>query len=192
MDAAVPSKPGSAPATPPPNGTGPYCCREDRISMPARVVVGGRSPIFMRWRPNDRTLPIGVANDVGTTVAFWSWLRRLFDVRTARRRPSPRNRRTSGRGLASHASYPMATESEFDIHQGADYGSHDRVRLSDGDRLRLAPLKDRVAAVFHADKGEIAAFPSRAAHILRILDEPGFDIGQLVVITQRDPAISAS
>ena len=86
----------------------------------------------------------------------------------------------------------MATESEFDIHQGADYGSHDRVRLSDGDRLRLAPLKDRVAAVFHADKGEIAAFPSRAAHILRILDEPGFDIGQLVVITQRDPAISAS
>ncbi len=49
-----------------------------------------------------------------------------------------------------------------------------------------------MAEVFHSDKGEIGAFPSRAAHILRILDEPNFDIGQLVVIAQRDPAISAS
>ena len=90
------------------------------------------------------------------------------------------------------ASHPAATESEFDVYQGAAYGSEDRLRLSDADRLRLAPLKARVAEVFHADKGEIVAFPSRAAHILGILKEPGFDIGQLVLITQRDPAISAS
>jgi putative nucleotidyltransferase with HDIG domain len=66
------------------------------------------------------------------------------------------------------------------------------VALSDDDRLRIAPLKARVAEVFHADQGEIGAFPSRAAHILRTLDDPHFDIGQLVLITQRDPAISAS
>jgi HD-like signal output (HDOD) protein len=68
----------------------------------------------------------------------------------------------------------------------------ERLLLSDGDRARLAPLKARVAQVFHADKGETGSFPSRAAHILRVLDEPDFDIGQLVLIAQRDPVISAS
>jgi HD-like signal output (HDOD) protein len=139
---------------------------------------------------------------VETTVAFWSWLRRLFGARAARALPRTRKRQPHGVAPGARtgtrtvqrapAAHPTATESEYDVHQGADYGSDDRVRLSDADRLRLEPLKARVATVFRADKGEIGAFPSRAAHILRILDEPNFDVGQLVLITQRDPAISAS
>ncbi len=87
---------------------------------------------------------------------------------------------------------PELAGQEFDLRQDAEYTPLARKDLSDEDRLRFEIIKVRVAETFYAERAEIAAFPSRAAHILRVLDEPDFEIGQLVLITQRDPAISAS
>jgi putative nucleotidyltransferase with HDIG domain len=121
--------------------------------------------------------------------ALWRLIRRLFGrgaggpttlAPTNATRPSPRTRSLDSAGQ------------DFDLRQDAEYTPLARKELSDEERLRFEIIKIRVAETFYADRAEIAAFPSRAAHILRVLDEPDFDIGQLVQITQRDPAISAS
>jgi putative nucleotidyltransferase with HDIG domain len=131
------------------------------------------------------------------TAAFRRWFLRLIGrykpqqaTSAARAEPAALPSRVHP-AIAAQA-HPAATADNFDLYQGALYAKDDRRTLSEQDRRRLGPLKVRVAEVFHRDRAEIAAFPARAAHILRVLDEPDFDIDQLVRLTQQDPAISAS
>ncbi len=81
---------------------------------------------------------------------------------------------------------------DFDLLQGAEYPPEARKELTEEERLRLDVVKAKVTERFRSERIEITVFPSRAAQILRVLDEPDFDIGQLVRIAQNDPAISAS
>jgi HD-like signal output (HDOD) protein len=121
--------------------------------------------------------------------SFWRFLARMFGIRGSL--PAPSHRPLVMRA-PTPTSPPLDAVAAFQLDQGAEYLPTDRKSLLDEERLRLEALKIRVVDCFHDQKFEITAFPSRAAQILRMLEDPDFDIGHLVQIAQREPVISAS
>jgi len=119
--------------------------------------------------------------------SFWLLVARLFGAR----RTAAAFRDVPTTEALAVRERPMGID-EVDFHDGAADVLAARAVLSDEERTRLDVLKARVIERFMSEKIDIAAFPSRAAQVLRILDEPNFDIGQLVLVTQRDPVISVS
>jgi hypothetical protein len=81
---------------------------------------------------------------------------------------------------------------DFDLTQGCEYAAAERVPLTLGERDQVQRLSTALRLRFNAAQVEAQPFPARSSRLFALLEDPDFDMERLVLLTQRDPALSAS
>lgn len=138
------------------------------------------------------------------TASIWTWLLSRLGLGRPKRTPQARNRpprpstppvgptHATLRPLAPPRGKPPEQDLEIDWLEGCEYPPEAVVSLDDQQREQAERLAAAIRRRFDAAAIEEQPFPNRRSQIFAMLEDPEFEIERLIVLTQRDPMLSAA